>query len=123
MAKSGPVSSELTKRYALALIDLAQENKTLSKVEKDLESLQTVLSESDDFLFFVKSASIDSASRLAVLDDVAKKGKFQTETTNFLKVVSKNGRLSVLPEILTGIQKQLASMRGEMVATVESAYS
>lgn len=123
MAKSGSVSSELTKRYALALTELAQENKTLTKVEGDVAALSALVAESEDFQFFIKSASIGAKQRLAVLADVAKQAKLQTETHNFLNVMSENGRLSALPEMLVAVKNLLAQQRGEVTAFVESAHA
>ena len=123
MAKSRAVSSQLTERYALALVNLAQKNKTLKKVEADIESLQNILNESEDFKYFVEASSHSTTRRIAVIDDLAKKSGLQKETANFLKVLATNGRFESLAEMLTGVKALLAKQRGEVTATVETAYA
>ena len=123
MAKNRAVSSQLTERYALALVSLAQENKTLEKVESDIESLSALLQESEEFAFFVEASSFSAARRIAVIADIAKKAGMQKETQNFLNVLAKNGRFQALPAMLDGVRRLLAKQRGEVVAAVESAYA
>lgn len=122
MAGSKMVSSALAKRYARALVDLAEENKTLAKVESDLGALYALLAESADFSFFVKAASISAKRQQAVIADLAAKAKFQVETRNFLNVLSVNGRLAALPSMIQAVFDLLAQRRGEVSATVESAH-
>lgn len=121
MAQSGTVSSALTARYAIALIELAQENKILPKVEADLAALQALLAESEDFSFFIKADSINTKRQQAVLADLAKTAKFQPITLNFLNVLSANGRLAVLPAMIKAVYKELAAQRNEVAASVETA--
>lgn len=121
MAQSGMVSSALTQRYASALIELAKENKALPKVEADLASLKTMLSESEDFAFFIAADSISAKRQQAVLADLAKKAKFQTITLNYLNVLAGNGRLSLLSHMIKAVEKMLAAERNEAVAKVETA--
>ncbi|HCQ71677.1 MAG: ATP synthase F1 subunit delta [Alphaproteobacteria bacterium] len=115
------VSSALTQRYASALIELAKENKALPKVEADLASLKTMLSESEDFAFFIAADSISAKRQQAVLADLAKKAKFQTITLNYLNVLAGNGRLSLLSHMIKAVEKMLAAERNEAVAKVETA--
>ncbi len=121
MAQSGMVSSALTQRYASALIELAKENKALPKVEADLASLKTMLSESEDFAFFIAADSISAKRQQVVLADLAKKAKFQTITLNYLNVLAGNGRLSLLSHMIKAVEKMLAAERNEAVAKVETA--
>jgi len=121
VAQSGMVSSALTQRYASALIELAKENKALPKVEADLASLKTMLSESEDFAFFIAADSISAKRQQVVLADLAKKAKFQTITLNYLNVLAGNGRLSLLSHMIKAVEKMLAAERNEAVAKVETA--
>lgn len=122
MAQSGRISSGLAQRYARAIIELSKDRKVLAKVEQDLQSLQTIISESADFSAFLEASFLSQARRQAVLDDVSKKGKFQAETANFLGVVNAQGRLALLPQLIDAVQAQLAAERGEITARVETAY-
>ena len=86
-----------------------------------MASLKTMLSESEDFAFFITADSISSKRQQAVLAEVAKKAKFQTITLNYLNVLSHNGRLSSLAYMITAVEALLAGERNEAVAKVETA--
>ncbi len=122
MAKNKTVPSQLTERYALALVGLAQDNKILDQVEADIESLANLLNESMDFCRLITASSISTTDRIAVLSEISKKAKFQKETTNFLNVLISNGRIHALPNMIEGVRTLLAEKRGEITAKVETVY-
>lgn len=115
------MSSDLYKRYVLALIELAEDEKALKKVESDLADLAAMLNDSKDFSRFVAAPQISKAKQMAVIGDVVKKAKLQKITHNFLGVLVENGRLNVLGQIIKAFYKELSQRRGEEVAIVKVA--
>ncbi len=121
MNLAGTVSQAVAKRYAIALISLAEENKKLPKIEKDLVSLAEVIRESADLSQTIKNQSVSRVQKESVLIDLASKMKLQKETQNFLGVIARNGRASGLLAIINAAEKELADRRGEMTADVITA--
>lgn len=114
-------ANTVSKRYATALVDLAEEKKAVAKVEKDMNALGGLLLGSADFAAFVASPTTSETKQLAALSDFSKKLKLQTITANFLGVITQNGRLSALPSLIDAVLDDISKRRGEMVVQVESA--
>ncbi len=120
MSKSGH-SSQLHKRYANALIELAEEQKTLKDVEKDLSDLSAMIDGSEDLATLIDSPLNDSKAQTDAIVALAKKAKFKEITQSFLGVIAANGRLNVLPGIINAVNAQLEKRRGELTVDVQVA--
>ena len=122
MTSGRTILSPVSKRYALALVDLATEGKLLPKVEKDLDTLEGLFAGSAEFMDFIASPSVGKGEQLAVVNDIAKKVKLQKITANFLGVVIQNGRLSELKAFVSAAKAEISKRRGEMNVDVVSAH-
>ncbi len=121
MASKGGVS-DIAGRYALALFELADENKQLDAVADDLRTLSAMLSESDDLIRLVRSPvlsrDVQGKAMAALLDkmdaaDLSKK---------FVALVAAKRRLFALRAIAKAYLEELATRRGEVVADVTVAH-
>jgi F-type H+-transporting ATPase subunit delta len=112
------IVSGVAGRYATAVFELAREEKRLDKVEADLAAIQSVMDESEDFRRLVASPLISREEQGKAVAAVLDRLKVQTVTRNFAGVVVKNGRLDVLPKIITAYNQLLAGERGEVTASV-----
>jgi len=121
VSSSVSVSSVVISRYAGALADLAEESKSIPKVEKDLISLSGIIKESQELSSLIHSQSISADKQLAVLSDICDKAKFQKLTFNFLGVLAQNRRLNALEEIIDAFGKVLAKRAGQVSVNVETA--
>ena len=118
---SAQAAQLVSQRYAEALIELAEESKTLSKVEKDRSELGAMISKSEDLRAVLDSPLIDKKALSDSVNAIAAKAKFQKTTTNFLNVLVQNGRLSVLPQILQTFFASLAKRQGVVEVDVTVA--
>lgn len=121
MSSSVSVSSVVLLRYAGAIADLAEESKSVAKIEKDFEDLRNMLNGSEDLRSVIKSKSISAEQQLAVMQDICEKAKLQKLTYNFLGVLVKNRRLSALEDIIEAFQKIIAKRAGRISVSVETA--
>jgi F-type H+-transporting ATPase subunit delta len=113
--------SGLAGRYALALLELADETKSLDAVAEDLRALHRIIEESEDFRRLLRSPLIsreDQSKALAAILDKAGSGE---TTRRFGQVLARNRRLFVLPQIIEAYLAELARRRGEVTAQVTSA--
>jgi F-type H+-transporting ATPase subunit delta len=114
-------SSAVATRYAVALIDLAEEAKILDKVDADLGDLRSMMNESSDLAALVRSPRVNRARQEAALDALAEKAKFQKLTRNFLGVLARNRRMAALEAITAAFHKELSRRRGEITVNVQTA--
>ena len=121
MSYGAKVSSAVTSRYAIALIELAQEVGKMDNVEKDLNDLDTMIKGSDDLSFLVYSPSINAAQQKDALFAIVQKAKFQELTQNFLGVLIQNRRLYTVEAISKAVGDELSKRRGELSVDVQTA--
>ena len=122
MENSGGIGASLAGRYAIALFQLARENKQIDPVSASLDTIKQALAESADFAELTTSPLLgrEQATR-AVMAAAGSMGIDQT-TTNFLGVLARNRRLSQLPGIIRAYRELAARHRGELTAQVTSAH-
>lgn len=86
--------------YAEALLEAAQDTKSLKKVFADVQILRNVLAVNNDFVAYMTNPLWPETDKNKVLGDVAKKMKLSADMVNFLNVLQENRRLIDLTAIL-----------------------
>jgi len=114
------IVSGVAGRYATAVFELAREEKTLDKVEKDLAAIQALMDESADFRTLVQSPLISREDQEKAMMGILDRMNVQKTTRNFVGVVVRNGRLDTLPRMIAAYNQLLADERGEVTASVTS---
>jgi F-type H+-transporting ATPase subunit delta len=115
------ITGEAPVRYAQALLDLAEDAKSLTRVEKDLKSFNKMLASSQDLQRLVASPAFGVEDKVKALTAVAKKAKLSALTTQFIGTVAGNNRAGELKGIISAFTDLLAKRRGTQVAKVTSA--
>lgn len=121
LAADKSITAGIAGRYATALFDLAEEQKALDDVQRDLQTITSLLDESADLETVVRSPVIsrqDQAKAMTAVLDAA--GVGQT-VKNFVNVVAQNRRLFALRGMIRAYNELLAQHRGEVSASVTSA--
>ena len=113
--------SGLGGRYALALLDLADEKKQLDQVADDLRHLKALLEESADLRRLVHSPLFSREQQAAAISAVVERVGVTELTRRFVLVVTQNRRLFALSSMINGYLAELARRRGEIQAEVTSA--
>lgn len=108
-------------RYAAALFDLAKEQNTVAEVEADLAKLQGLIDASDDFARLVRSPLYGVEEQSRAVEAVAGQAGIGGLTTNFLKLIARNRRLSAASDMARAFRTLAAQARGEVTAEVTSA--
>ena len=121
VANDDPMMASVAGRYASALYDLATEMNQLKVVEQALKSLQALLDESEDMRRLVRSPVFSADEQSNALQAVMAKAGVEGLAVNFVKLITRNRRLFVLPEMISDFQKLAANGRGEMQAEITSA--
>ena len=89
VSQSDVITGEAPKRYAQALLELAEEAKSLKKVEKDVKTLKALFAKSADLTQMASSPVVALDDKVAALTAVAKKAKVIPLTTQFIGTVAK----------------------------------
>lgn len=121
MSNPDMITGEAAKRYAAALLELAEDAKSLKTVEKDLKTLKGLFAKSADLTALSKSPVVATADQLAAMLAIAKKAKLSKMTTQFVGTCVENRRASQIPEIIAAFEEKLARRRGTQSAQVISA--
>ena len=120
---SGGIQASLSGRYALALFELANEQKKLEAVGKDLAAVRQALGESDEFKALTTSPLVGREEAVKAVEATAEAMNLDRITANFLGVLAKNRRLAQLPNVIRAFNTLSARHRGEITAEVTSAHS
>ena len=119
---SGGIKASLQGRYASALYELASDNKAVTAVEADLDTLSEALRTAPDFSALIRNPLVSRGDAAKAMDAVAKLLGLSATTRNFLGVLAANGRLTALPEVIRAFSTIAAAARGEVTAEVTSAH-
>ncbi len=121
METSGGIQASLAGRYASALFDLARDQRQIDTVSTSLQTLRQSLDTTPEFKALTTSPLIGRDEASKAIAATAAALKLDPITTNFLGVLSRNGRLRQLPEVLRIFSRLAAEHRGETTAEVVSA--
>ena len=88
----------LSKRYAKALFDLAEEMKIIDKVDEDLNLVGKVFSENRELRVIIVNPVIDAYKKNIILTKVFE-SNIQKLTMKFLQLITNKGREQYIPHI------------------------
>jgi len=114
--------SDIARRYAAALYDLAEEGKVLDAVAGDLAGLRDMLAESEDLRRLIAAPVFDRAAQARAMAVILERAGANELTGRFVGVVAQNRRLRQVPAIIDGFLRMLAARRGEVSVEVTSAH-
>lgn len=109
------------KRYASALLDIADSQGKTDSVLKDLNELRAMVEGSGELQDFLNSPRLSREQQLTTIQALAKKAKFQAATANFLSLLAQNRRLNMLMAMINMTEIEASNRRGEVAAMVQTA--
>ena len=112
-------SSKVSTRYAQALLDLAIEQNALEAVAGDMKYMQEVCESSRDFELMLLSPIVKPDKKISILKAVFE--QFEPMTMQFIELIAKNSRESILPQIAQAFDEILKSHKGIVPITIISA--
>jgi len=114
--------SRIASRYAKSLVGLAIEQNQLEEVYNDMQYFIAISKASYEFEVMLKSPVIPGYRKLKVIDAVIK-GKFNTITNAFIKILVKKGREPFLIDIARSVIVQYNSYKNITPVKLKSAVS
>ncbi len=113
--------SGLPGRYALALLELADERKQLDPVAEDLRGLKAAIDGSGDLRRLIRSPVFTRAQKGRAMTAILDQAGVGELTRRFVLLVAHNRRLFALDRMIAAYLAELARRRGEITARVTSA--
>jgi F-type H+-transporting ATPase subunit delta len=91
-------------RYAKSLLDLSIEKNILDKVNNDMVQLSVICTESTDLISVLNNPTINAVKKLEVFSAIFK-GKIESVSLDFIELITKNSRETLLPTIAISFTK------------------
>jgi len=113
--------NEVSKSYAKALVDLAEEKGKLEPVHADIDAVASLLKENSKLYALLSNPVVEDEKKRAVLAKIGKDAGFQAYTQNFLNLLVEKDRLALLDEICESFEEQYCTITDTQVAVVRSA--
>lgn len=114
-------NSEIARRYATALFELAKEQGALDAAAQDLAVLGSMLANSKDLAMLTANATLQRRDQEKAVQAVADAAQFAPLTKNFLGLLAQKRRLADLPAIIAAVQAEISRHKGETTAEVTTA--
>lgn len=111
----------LARRYAKAVIDLAQEAGVLNEVGQDLDRIAGLFADSHALVNVFADPTIAPVAKEKVLEDVLEKGGVQDLTMEFIHVVLLKGRILGVGAIARAYRDILDQLENRIRARVVTA--
>ena len=121
MSDQDLITGEAPGRYAQALIELAEEAKSLKTVEKDVAKLKKVFAGNASLKDALSNPVFATEDKVAVVKSVATKAKVSKLLTQFMGTVAQNRRAEELVSMFSAFEALVAQRRGSQTAKVTSA--
>ena len=116
-------NSDIARRYATAIFDLASEQSQIEQVSADLTAVAALLKSGGDIDRFIGNATLLRADQVKALVAISKHLKLSPLTEKLLGTVAHNRRLPELEGIVVATQKLIADHKGEVTAEVTAAQA
>ena len=120
-SKQTAAYSAATRRYAGALLALADEKGQVDAVATDMAAFAKMLAGSEPLQGTIANPLLKREQVAKALNTIIKTAGAGQLLENFVGLVAKNGRAAELPAMADAFADELAKRRGEVVAEVTSA--
>lgn len=117
----GPLVAGVAGRYALALYELARDERQVDDVAKNLEAFDALYKESADLRRLVKSPAYSAEQQTAAIGALLDKAGITGLAANFIKLSAANRRLFALPDMIRAYREQVREAKGIVRAEVRVA--
>ena len=114
-------NSGIAVRYATAVFELAQEEKSVEALEQDFASLQAMIDETPELARLVSAPVFSREDQAKGLNGVLHRMEAAPLTRRFVLMLAGKRRLFMLTDIIRAFNQAVAKLRGEVSAQVTSA--
>ncbi|HAN31370.1 MAG TPA: hypothetical protein DCQ06_07215 [Myxococcales bacterium] len=113
--------SPVSRRYAQAMVELADEGNTHAEMRADFDKLAAVLKEVPEAVELLSNPTIAQSKRRELLQDLIGKLQLGSAIGNLAKLLLDKGRFNVVDDIHATFSELLDARSGKVTAEVTSA--
>lgn len=121
MSESSSISTGIAARYGSAVFELAKDGNALDALERDIDTLEGALNDSEDFRALIHSPIYSRDDQARAIAALADKMGLSDTVASTLKLMSSKRRLFVLPHLMAVLRDLIADEKGEVTAEVQAA--
>jgi F-type H+-transporting ATPase subunit delta len=99
-------------RYASALFELAQENRAVDAVARDLDAFDALIRESEDLRRLIRSPVFGAEEQARAVGAILDRAAIGGLAANFIRLVAANRRLFALPDMIRAFRARLRQSKG-----------
>ena len=121
MAAEHAHEAGLAGRYALAVFELAQEERAVETVAADFATLKQLMADSPDLTRLIRAPVFSRAEQAAGMNGVLHRMEASPLTRRFILLLASKRRLFALQDIIRAYRRLVAKQKGEIAAQVTSA--
>ena len=114
--------SNIAKRDARALFDLAEEENKLEQYYNELNLFSSIMKQNKDLNGFLVNPIFEQEDKKRVLEQVISKLSLSPMTINFLKLLIDKKRIDALADIESCYRQQMDEVLKKLRATVKTAF-
>ena len=111
--------STISKNYAEALMEIATEQKSSEKIEKQLNQIFETIESSEDLRIVISNSSISTSTKIEIIDEIFKKS-IDKKLLNFLKLLVEKNRFNEFEAIKTEFSNMLQKQSNKRTVEVYS---
>lgn len=112
-------STKAASRYAKSLLEIAIEQKNIDSVLGDMNFLLQTSNASRDFELLINSPVVNASKKIEIFEKVFE--QFEEVSMSFVRLITKNGRENLLPQIAASFEAQAKEFKGIVPMTIVSA--
>jgi F-type H+-transporting ATPase subunit delta len=114
--------SRVAARYATALFDQAQQEKSLETAIEDVRGLKSMMTESRDLKLLFQSPVIKAEQKVTFLKALFAKANFSATVQNFLLLLVSKGRAAELSQVIEAFEHQYNAANNLIPVQISSAF-
>ena len=114
------MESVIAEKYAIALLQVAQEQKTVDEVAREMRQVQTLVETHEELRELLEHPRLDRFEKLSVLQNLLKIPLSQT-MANFLLLLMTKKRMKYFQSVATHYERLCYASQGKAIARVLTA--
>jgi len=116
------IGSDIAKRYARALFDIAREEDKIEVIYDELNGFSSILKDNEDLADFFANPVFDNADKLAVIETIIDKIGISATTSNFLMLLVDKRRVDILEQIRECYQIYMDEVLNKVRVGIKTAF-
>ena len=117
------IGSNIAKRYARALFEIAREEKRIESIYDEVKSFSSLLEENINLMDFLANPVFERSDKKEVIGEILQKTGMSLITSNFLKLLVDKKRIDVLPQIEMCYQQYMDDVLHRARVHVKTAFA